>query len=174
MKAHEEHRARARAVLSFHLVTVSTSRFKKMKAGEGFEDRSGDLLEAGVLEGSHELAKREIIPDDASMIRSALKEFLAGDADVLVFTGGTGVAPTDITVETARPFFEKELPGFGEVLRAVSFSKIGSAAALTRATAGTVGGKLVVCLPGAPDAVETALRIFLPEFPHIVSVAKMA
>ena len=172
MKVHEEHRARATAALSFHLVTVSTSRFKKMKAGERFEDESGDLLEAGVLGGSHELAKRELVPDDASMIRSALQEFLAGASDVLVFTGGTGVAPTDITIETARPFFGKELPGFGEVLRAVSFSKIGSAAALTRATAGTAEGKLIVCLPGAPDAVETALRTFLPEFPHIVSVAR--
>lgn len=172
MKAHEEHRARAKAALSFHLVTVSTSRFKKMKAGEKFEDTSGDLLEAGVLGGSHKLAKRELIPDDASMIRSALQNFLAGAADVLVFIGGTGVASTDITIETARPFFEKELPGFGEVLRTVSFSKIGSAAALTRATAGTARGKLVVCLPGAPDAVETALGIFLPELPHIVSIAR--
>ncbi|MGP8124950.1 MAG: molybdenum cofactor biosynthesis protein B [Nitrososphaerales archaeon] len=172
MKAHEEHRARAKAELSFHLVTVSTSRFKKMKAGERFEDASGDLLEAGVLGGPHELVKRELIPDDAPIIRSILQDFLSGAADVLVFTGGTGVAPTDVTIETARPFFEKELPGFGEVLRAESFGKIGSAAALTRATAGTARGKLVVCLPGAPDAVETALKIFLPEFPHIVSVAR--
>jgi len=172
MKAHEEHRARAKAELSFHLVTVSTSRFKRMKAGERFEDASGDLLEAGVSEGSHKLAKRELIPDDAPMMRSVLQSFLAGAADVLVFTGGTGVAPTDITIETARPFFEKELPGVGEVLRAESFGKIGSAAVLTRATAGTAKGKLVVCLPGAPDAVETALRILLPEFPHIVSIAR--
>lgn len=143
-----------------------------MKSAEKFEDTSGDLLTAGVLGGSHELAKRELVPDDASMIRSVLQDFLASTADVLVFTGGTGVAPTDVTIETARPFFEKELPGFGEVLRAVSFSKIGSAAALMRATAGTARGKLVVCLPGAPDAVETALRIFLSEFPHVVSIAR--
>jgi len=71
-----------------------------------------------------------------------------------------------------KPFMEKELPGFGEVLRAESFKKIGSAAILTRATAGTAKGKLVVCLPGSPDAVETALRIFLPEFPHVISIAR--
>ena len=172
MKAHEEHRARAKAEFSFRLVTVSTGRFKKMKAGERFEDESGDLLEAGISGGPRRLAKRELIPDDPSMIVSVLRDFLAGTADVLVFTGGTGVAPTDITIETVRPFFEKELPGFGEILRAQSFSKIGGAAALTRATAGTAKGKLVVCLPGAPDAVETALKVFLPEFPHIISIAK--
>jgi len=172
MKAHEEHRARALAKLSFRLVTVSTSRFKKMKAGERVEDASGDLLEAGVLGGSHAVAKRELVSDDAASIRSILNEFLASTDDVLVFTGGTGVSPNDVTIETAKPFFEKELPGFGELLRAESYGKIGSAAALTRATAGTAKGKLVVCIPGAPDAVETALRVFLPEFPHIVSIAR--
>jgi len=172
MKAHEEHRARARARLSFQLATVSTSRFKKMKGGEKFDDASGDLLEAGVRAESHEIVRRELIPDDSSLIRSTLQTFLTGAADVLVFTGGTGVSPTDVTIETVRPFLEKELPGFGEALRAESFKKIGGAAALTRATAGTARGKLIVCLPGSPDAVDTALRIFLPELPHVVSIAK--
>jgi molybdenum cofactor biosynthesis protein B len=105
------------------------------------------------------------------MIRRVVQDFLKSGAHVLVLMGGTGVSPSDVTVETVVPFFEKELAGFGELLRSISYQTIGSAAMLTRATAGTAKGKLIVCLPGSPGAVETALRSFISEFPHIVSIA---
>jgi len=71
-----------------------------------------------------------------------------------------------------RPFFEKELEGFGEIFRSVSFQRIGAAAALSRATAGVAAGKLIMCLPGSPDAVETALVMFLEEIPHVLELAR--
>ena len=172
MKPHEMHRAQGQGVLSFQLVTVSSSRYSKLKAGLKYADESGDLAESKILAESHKVVKRKLISDRREMILSALKEFLRSKADVLLFTGGTGVSPTDITVETVVPILEKELTGFGEILRNISFKRIGSAAILTRATAGTVGGRLVVCLPGSPDAVDTALSTFMPDFPHIVAVAK--
>ena len=86
--------------------------------------------------------------------------------------GGTGVSPDDVTVETVTPFFDKELTGFGELLRNISYQTIGGAAMLTRATAGIAKRKLLVCLPGSPGAVETALRTFISEFPHIVSITR--
>ena len=92
--------------------------------------------------------------------------------DVVVLTGGTGVSKTDVTIETVRPLLEKEIEGFGEVFRAVSYRKIGPAAALSRATAGVAEGKVVMCLPGSPDAVRTALRLFLGEIPHILHLTR--
>ena len=141
---------------------------------EGFhyEDESGDLAAHIVEHAGHKIDTRRLLPDNKSKIRRAVKDFLDSDASAIVFIGGTGVSHNDVTVETVVPFFEKELTGFGELLRNISYQKIGSAAMLTRATAGTARGKLIVCLPGSPGAVETALQNFISEFPHIVSVAK--
>ncbi len=171
MKPHEQHRDHSRRTLSFHLVTVSSTRFKLMTEGSEYRDESGDLAAHMVQDAGHKIESRKLLPDSNTMIRGAVRDFLDGDASAIVFIGGTGVSHSDVTVETVVPFFEKELTGFGELLRNISYQKIGSAAMLTRATAGTAKGKLIVCLPGSPGAVETALQNFLSEFSHIVSVA---
>jgi len=171
VKPHETHRADARHALIFHLVTVSSSRFKMMHSGTEYNDESGDLAAGLIVEAGHKVDTMTLLPDEKVMIRRVVQDFLKSGAHVLVLIGGTGVSPSDVTVETVVPFFEKELTGFGELLRNLSYQTIGSAALLTRATAGTVKGKLIVCLPGSPSAVETALRSFISEFPHVVSIA---
>ena len=171
MKPHETHRNAARHVLTFHLVTVSSSRFKMMHSGSDYKDESGDLASRLILEAGHKVETRTVLPDEKVMIRRLVQDFLKDGVHVMVLIGGTGVSPSDVTVESVVPFFEKELTGFGELLRSISYQTIGSAALLTRATAGTAKGKLMVCLPGSPNAVETALRNFISEFPHIVSIA---
>jgi len=170
-KSYEAHRSRGKRVLSFFVTTVSSSRFAKMRERSAYSDESGDLAERIILEKSHKVLNRSLIADDPKMIRSTVNRFFRSNADVLVFAGGTGVSPTDVTVETVAPFFEKELVGFGELLRNLSFKRIGSAAMLTRSTAGTARGRLILCLPGSPDGVETALRNFISEFPHVVALA---
>jgi molybdenum cofactor biosynthesis protein B len=142
-----------------------------MSEGSEYTDDSGDLAARLILESGHKVDTRTLLPDEKIRIRRAVKDFLEGGTHVLVLIGGTGVSRSDVTVETVVPFFEKELTGFGELLRNVSYQTIGSAALLTRATAGTARGKLIVCLPGSPGGVETALLSFISEFPHIVSVA---
>ena len=171
MKPHETHRAAARHTLTFHLVTVSSSRFKMMSSGSEYKDESGDLASRLIVEAGNKVDTRTLLPDEKVMIRRTAQDFLKSGAHVLVLIGGTGVSPSDVTVESVVPFFEKELTGFGELLRNISYQTVGSAALLTRATAGTAKGKLIVCLPGSPGAVETALRSFISEFPHIVSIA---
>ncbi len=117
--------------------------------------------------------ERVLLPDDAKRLRSTLSRALRkADLDVVVLTGGTGVSTTDVTIETVRPFFAKEIEGFGEIFRSVSYKKIGAAAALSRATAGVAKGKVIMCLPGSPDAVRTALDLFLGEVPHVLHLAK--
>ncbi len=142
-----------------------------MSKGSEYKDESGDLAAHLVQDAGHKIDSRKLLPDSKNKIRSAVRDFLDSDASAIVFIGGTGVSHSDVTVETVVPFLEKELTGFGELLRNISYQKIGSAAMLTRATAGTTKGKLIVCLPGSPGAVETALQNFISEFPHIVSVA---
>ncbi len=171
MKPHEQHRGHSRSSLTFHIVTVSSTRFRMRSQGSENKDESGDLAARIVQEAGHEIETRKLLPDSKSKIRGAVGDFLDSDASAIVFIGGTGVSHSDVTVETVVPFFEKELTGFGELFRNISYQKIGSAAMLTRATAGTAKGKLIVCLPGSPEAVETALLNFISEFPHIVSAA---
>jgi molybdenum cofactor biosynthesis protein B len=142
-----------------------------MHSGSEYRDESGDLAARLILEAGHKVETRTLLPDEKVMIRRVVQDFLKSGSHAMVLIGGTGVSPTDVTVETVVPFFEKELTGFGELLRNLSYQSIGSAALLTRATAGTARGKLIICLPGSPGAVETALRSFISEFPHIVSIA---
>ncbi len=153
-------------------MTVSTSRYNAKAEGSKSRDESGDVAAREISKLGHDVARRELVSDDTQMIRSEAEKFLGGSDDVLVFLGGTGVSPRDLTIETVRPFFKKELEGFGELLRSVSFRKLGAAAMLSRATAGVAAGKLFLCLPGSPDAARVALRSFGREIPHVLFVAR--
>ena len=172
MRPHEEHRGRAPGHLRVRVVTVSSSRYAKKQAGAPYVDEAGDVAETEAKEAGYQVTGRGLVSDDARMLRREVRGFLRGRDDVLLLTGGTGVSSRDITIETVRPYFEKELPGFGELLRRVSHEEVGSAAMLTRATAGITSGKLLVCMPGSPNAVKTALEASAAEFPHILFVAR--
>jgi molybdenum cofactor biosynthesis protein B len=174
MKAHESHRDAAPKELGFYIVTVSSSRYAKKERHVRFRDESGDVAEKLVEKAGHVVLGRDLVSDDSQMLASVLDKALAVEGvDVLVFTGGTGVAPRDITIEAMRPRFEKELEGFGELLRAISYAKMGIPGVLTRATAGLIRGKLIICLPGSPDGVETALTLFMGDLPHVIYIARM-
>lgn len=165
--APREHRAAAPAALRVAVLTVSDSR-------KPSNDASGDLA-AGALEAAgHTVAWRRLVRDEAADIAAAVRDALEDAAvDALVATGGTGVAPRDVTIETARPFFDKELPGFGELYRMLSWQEIGSAALASRATAGIAAGKPAFFLPGSPAAVDLAVsKLVAPELAHLVSLAR--
>jgi molybdenum cofactor biosynthesis protein B len=145
-----------------------------MKKGEQAEDVSGDLIEEFLKNAGHTIAFRKLISDDKTLIEEGIRQALASaDLDAVVFCGGTGVAPSDITIETVSPFLEKVLPGFGEIFRRLSFDKHGSAAVLSRAIAGVSKGKAFFCIPGSPDAVKLCFeKLILPEAAHIVKHAR--
>jgi len=151
---------------------VSTSRYEKKRRGEDYSDEGGDVAAEEARRAGHKVMQRDLVSDDATMLRREVKRFLTGKDDVLLFTGGTGLSHRDITVETVRPFFDKELEGFGELVRRLGYEEIGSSAILTRATAGVAGGKLIVCMPGSPGGVRTAMRALVIEFPHMVFIAR--
>lgn len=163
----QEHRRSAPHRLGFAIVTASDSR-------DATTDRGGPLLADLATAAGHLLAASRLVPDDAAALAGAVRAALAEPAvDVVLVTGGTGPAPRDVTVEAIRPLFEKELPGFGELFRALSFAEIGAAAMLSRATAGVARGKAIFLLPGSPAALSLAMeRLVLPEIAHLVAQAR--
>jgi len=170
----ELHKASAPRSLGIFIVTCSTSKFRELTEGKKPDDASGDIIERLFLNAGHRVEGRKLISDSKPMIRRAVKTALASEVvDALIITGGTGLSPRDVTIESVAPLVEREIPGFGELFRKVSYDKIGSPAMLTRAIAGLIKGKAVFCLPGSPDAVETALeKLILPELGHIIKVGR--
>ena len=170
----ELHKLNSPKSIGLYILTVSTSRFHQTQAGEHSDDISGDLIERLATNAGHRVEGRKLVSDSKVMIMKAARRALASKSvDALIITGGTGLSPSDITIETITPLMTREIPGFGELFRKVSFDKIGSAAMLSRAVAGLVKNKVVFCLPGSPDAVQTAMeQLILPELGHVLRIAR--
>jgi molybdopterin adenylyltransferase len=166
MEAHEHHHQHgARAHLSVAVFTASDTRTPQT-------DESGRIIKEMLEQGGHSVAHYEILPDSPERIRQAAAEKL-GSVDALIFNGGTGIAPRDSTIEALRPMLGKELEGFGELFRMLSYQQVGSAAMLTRALAGVSHGKIVVALPGSPAACRLAMeKLLLPELGHMHHLLK--
>jgi molybdenum cofactor biosynthesis protein B len=166
----EEHRARAPKSLGFALVTCSSSRFRELKLRGCVEDLSGDLIVELLEKAGHRVVFRAVVSDDEGMIREKTEDLLnTREVDAIIFCGGTGIAAADVTIETVGRLLEKELPGFGEIFRKLSYDEIGSAAILSRALAGVSKGKVIFCIPGSPHAVRLCVeKLILPEAGHIV------
>jgi molybdenum cofactor biosynthesis protein B len=170
----KKHKATAPKQLNFGIFVCSTSRYQQLRKGEKINDISGDLIEALVKIAGQRVLFKKIIADDKALIQEGVKSVLgSAELDAAIFCGGTGIAPSDVTIETVSPFLEKTLPGFGEIFRRLSYDKVGSAAVLSRAVAGVAKGKALFCIPGSPDAVRVSVEtLILPEAPHIVRHAR--
>ena len=171
----KSHKSKAPKTLNFGVFICSTSRNKQIEAGEkDVNDIGGDTIVQMLEKAGQKVLFKKIIADDETQIQDAAMYGLGLEhLDVCIFSGGTGITPTDITIETVSPFLEKTLPGFGEFFRRISFDHVGSAAVLSRAVAGVAKGRVFFCIPGSPDAVKTALEmLILPEAPHIVKHAR--
>jgi molybdopterin adenylyltransferase len=160
------HRAKAAASVATAVVTVSDTRTPADDAGG---QCAAELLE----KAGHVVVERRIVKDEPDAIAEALRGLLErDDVRAVVLTGGTGVAPRDVTPESVEPLLERVVPGFGELFRALSYREIGSAALLSRALAGIAAGKPVFALPGSPRAVRLALEgLILPELGHLAAEA---
>ena len=164
MSVHE-HRERAIRHAGCAVLTVSDTRTPS-------DDRSGARLKELLAGAGHRVLHYAIVPDDAARIRETLQPLFGEPAIRAIFlTGGTGIAPRDTTFEAVRSLFEKEIEGFGELFRMLSFQEIGAAAMLSRATAGIVAGKIVFSMPGSTAAVDLAMqKLALPELGHAIGL----
>ena len=167
----EEHKRNAPESVKFAVITLSDSKYHDFLE-EKTTDISGNII-IDRLKNENTLEFYTVIPDDAELLKSTVNDVItATSADVIITTGGTGIGTRDITVETLTPLFEKELPGFGEIFRYQSYKEIGTGAILSRATAGTYEGVLIIAMPGSPNAVETGLNIISSELKHLVKHLK--
>lgn len=153
--AHGKSDSRPFHPLGIAVLTVSDSRTLA-------EDKSGQLLEDGFAAAGHQVAHREVVPDEVDAIRAATRAQLARDeVHAIVVTGGTGMTPRDVTPEALQALFDKEIPGFGELFRMLSYEDIGTAMMQSRACAGLAQGKVVFALPGSTGACRLALEAVL-------------
>lgn len=162
MSVHE-HKSRPSRPLKAGVITVSDSRTPQT-------DTSGKLVGDLLRGAGHEIAYYQVMPDEPERIAEAVTSQRSA-LDLIVITGGTGIGPRDTTYEAVRGLLDKELEGFGELFRMLSYQEIGSAAFLSRATAGISGGKIIVSLPGSPAACRLGLeKLLLPELGHIANL----
>jgi len=117
------------------------------------DDKSGDTLAELIRRDGHQLVARAIVMDDAPAIAAQLRRWIADpDVDVVIATGGTGVTGRDVTPEAFQSVYEKEIAGFGELFRWISFQKVQTSTIQSRATGGVAGGTYLFALPGSPGA----------------------
>jgi molybdenum cofactor biosynthesis protein B len=159
----EKHRAAAPRSVSAYVVTLSDTR-------DASQDASGGLIRDALQAAGHRIAGSCLLREDPATLAAGLGALLDRSGyDVVIVTGGTGIAPRDHAYDVLSRLYDREIPGFGELFRALSYAEIGSAAMLSRASAGIARGKLVFSLPGSRAAVRLALdRLVLPELGHLV------
>ncbi|MBP2044793.1 MogA/MoaB family molybdenum cofactor biosynthesis protein [Methanobacterium aggregans] len=163
----ETHKKKAPKSVKAAVLTLSDSKYRDLQNYED-TDLSGRLI-VDSIKKKNQLVGYEVIPDDAELLVSSVEGMIQDDhAEVIITTGGTGIGPRDITIETLKPLFEKELPGFGEIFRYESYKELGTGAIMSRATAGIYKNTVIVSMPGSPNAVKTGLKIIVPELGHLV------
>jgi molybdenum cofactor biosynthesis protein B len=157
---HKELAAR-RGPVPVAIVTVSDTRTRET-------DTNADYLREQLEQTGQILVEYRLIRDDPDQIDVVLDELAGGAARVILFNGGTGIAPRDNTYDALSRKLEKTLPGFGELFRMLSYEQVGSAAMLSRATAGVYQNRVVISTPGSPAAVRLAWeKLIAPELEHL-------
>jgi molybdenum cofactor biosynthesis protein B len=158
-----EHKGHGPSSVACFALTVSDTRTEA-------NDTGGQAIRELLERAGHGVSGHAIVRDEPSQVTAVVRERLADPAtQVIITTGGTGISARDTTFEAVTALFDKRLDGFGELFRMISFSEIGSAAMMSRATAGTVGRKAIFVLPGSPAAVRLAMeKLIVPELGHIV------
>lgn len=147
------------------VLTVSDTRDKSTDKGGKLVIDYIQKMNASVPEEHYEIVKDEI-----GIIQSAVKKHLEQGVDAVITTGGTGIARRDVTIEAVTPLFDKDIQGFGELFRMLSYTEdIGSRSLLSRAAAGTYGNQLIISLPGSSGAVKLGMeKLVMPELNHLV------
>ncbi len=141
-----------RPFLPVHIAVMTVSDSRTLET-----DKSGDVLVERIAAAGHLLAARTIVADEQALIEAQLRAWIDDpEVDVVLATGGTGVTGRDVTPEAFQSVYEKEVPGFGELFRMLSYQKIGTSTIQSRATAGVAGGTYLFALPGSPGACRDA------------------
>jgi len=163
---HREHKKESPASVSLAVLSISDSRTLT-------DDESGNLIVNTLEDNGHSITSYEMLKNDAESISATLKNLLKDSrTEAIITTGGTGIGSRDITIETVSLLLDKQLGGFGELFRLLSYNEIGSSSIMSRALCGVAFCKVIICLPGSPAAVRLALeQIIIPEIGHLIREA---
>ena len=148
------------------VITISDS----VSSGEN-EDKSGPLLIAGFSDSGCSVEHKKVMPDGSDELTSTIQNWIKEGAELIITTGGTGLGPRDLTIETLEGIFDSKLPGVEQALHAYGRGKV-KTAMLSRLTAGVVSGAIVICLPGSMGAVKDALNVLVPTIFHSFHMMK--
>ncbi|MFD2370283.1 molybdenum cofactor biosynthesis protein B [Brevibacillus sp. GCM10020057] len=160
----QEHKALSPKRVTCMVITVSDTRTEET-------DKSGQLMKQLLEEAGHATALYEIVRDEPAEVVAAIEKGIGHEeVQVILLNGGTGISPRDNTFEAVSGLLDKEIPGFGELFRMLSYTEdIGSAAMLSRAVAGCYKGKAIFSTPGSTGAVRLAMsKLIVPELSHVV------
>jgi molybdenum cofactor biosynthesis protein B len=158
-----EHKKHAPRKVTIGIITVSTTRSLE-------DDDSGNWIHEQAQVQGHDIVYHQVVTDDAQQIESMVRDIIRKvRPQVILMNGGTGITKKDVTIEAVTPLFSKILTGFGPLFAKLSYEEIGSAAFLSRATAGIVQDTVVICMPGSLNACKLACRqLVFPELGHLV------
>jgi molybdenum cofactor biosynthesis protein B len=136
-------------------------------------DESGKLIRQRLTDNGHKVVYYTILKNDAAVLKSKILELLKQeDVQVIITSGGTVLSHKDVTIDTIQPMLEKNLDGFGELFRSLTFQELGTASIMSRAAAGVINGKVIICFPGSLGAATLAMdKIILSEIGHLVREA---
>ena len=163
---HDDHHAHDTDGVAIGVVTVSSSRTLD-------DDPGGDTIEAVCEDAGHDVVTRALVADDAPDIADAVADAMDAGSDVVVTTGGTGLTDDDVTVDALTALFDREIPGFGELFRYLSYEEVGPMAMASRATAGVVDDRLVFCLPGSENAAKMGSEeLIAPAADHLLGLVR--
>jgi len=162
MSAKDHHEQAGNAPVTVAIVTVSDSRTPET-------DKNKHYIEARMAELGHRVEAYHLIKDEPEQVNDVLESLTDISAiQIILFNGGTGISPRDTTYDVISRKLEKTLSGFGEIFRMISYEDIGSAAMLSRATAGVYKNTVVFSMPGSTNAVRTAMeKLIIPEINHL-------
>ena len=158
-----EHKKQAPQKVSLGIITVSTTRALA-------DDGSGNWISEQAGKEGHEVVYHQVVTDDAELIAATVRDVIQNERpQVILMNGGTGITKKDVTIEAVNPLLSKTLTGFGTLFAKLSFDEIGSAAFLSRATAGVIEETVIFCMPGSLNACKLACReLIFPELGHLV------
>ena len=163
---YHEHKHASLESVNCAVVIISDSRTEQ-------DDESGRLIKQRLADHGHRVLSYGILKNDKAAIRAKIEELVGQEQlQVVITSGGTGASHRDVTVDTIEPLLEKRLDGFGELFRHLTYQEIGTGSILSRAVAGVIKGKVILCFPGSLNAATLAMdKIILPEIGHLVREA---
>ena len=159
--SYHEHKKLENKTIGCAVLVTSDSRTEET-------DESGKLIKQRLLDRGHKVVYYTILKNDAPTLRNKITELIK----VIITSGATGLSHKDVTVDTIQPMLEKKLDGFGELFRHLTYQELGTASIMSRAAAGVINGKVIICFPGSLGAATLAMdKIVLPEIGHLVREA---